>query len=194
MSSPLCANCSRDSSRAGLGRGPVAEVGTEKQEGTGVEVTCSQFEVTDPVVKVASVPVVVGPVVKVWGPVALIGLEAAAQAVSVNVSAVEVIGPACEPPPLAHVGPRSKTGPSVTEVRCSVVELVFFAILSVASEINVGPGGLVILVSEVIVNMVGSIGPVVKVGPTVMDLVVEATDSVLELRESTLTSLWLSSI
>lgn len=65
------------------------------------------------------------------------------------------------------------------EVRCSVVKLVFFAILSVASVIHVGPGGLVGLVSEVIVSVVEAIGPAVKVGPSVTGPVVEATDSVL---------------
>lgn len=188
MSSPLCANCSRDSSRAGLGRGPVAQVETEKQVGTGAEVMCSQFEVVGPVVEVDSVPVVVGPVVTVRGPVvALIGVESmevlslVGQAVTVYVSAFEVIGPAYElANPLAHVSPSLKTG-SVDEVRCSAVKLVFFAILSVASVIHVVPVGLVGLVSEVIVSAVESIGPVVKVGPSARDPVVEATDSVLEL-------------
>lgn len=59
------------------------------------------------------------------------------------------------------------------------MKLVFFAILSVASVIHVGPGGLVGLVSEVIAGAVESIGPVVKGGPSVMDPVVEATDLVL---------------
>lgn len=191
MSSPLCANCSRDSNREWLGKGPVAQVGTEKQVGAGVEVMCSQFEVTDPVVKVDSLSVVVGPVVKVRGPVALIEVESVVQAVTVP--AVEVIGPAYEPAnPLAHVGPWLKTG-SVTEVGCSVVKSVFFANRSVPSAISVGPGGLGSLVSEVIVSVEGSIGPVVKVGPSVTDPMWEATDSELELWESTLTSLWLSS-
>lgn len=182
MSSPLCAKSSRDSSRAGLGRGPVAQVETEKHLSTGVEVMCSQFEVIGPVVVLDSLPVVVGPVVKVRGPaVPLTGVEAmevlspVMQEVTVNVSVVEVIGPACElANPLAHVGPWLKTG-SVDEVRRSVVKSVFFAILSVAP---VGPGGLVGLVSEVIVSVVESVDSVVKVGPSVMDPVVEATDSV----------------
>lgn len=113
MSSPLCASSSRDSSRAGLGIGPVAQVETETQAGTGVEVMCSQFEVIGPVVVVGSVPVVVGPVVKVRDPVvALKGVQAmevlslVVQAVTVNVSAAEVIDPAFElENPLAHVGP-----------------------------------------------------------------------------------------
>lgn len=82
----------------------MAQVETEKQVGTGVEVVCSQIEVTGPVVVVVvvdSVPVVVGPGVFA---VALIGVEAmevlsvAVQAGTVNVSAVEGN-------PLAHVGP-----------------------------------------------------------------------------------------
>lgn len=103
MSSPLCANCSRDSSKSGLGTGPVAQVETEKQVGTGVEVICSPFEVIGPMEEVDSVPVFVDPVVKVRVPVAaLIGVQATdvlslvVQAVTVNVSAVEVICPAFE--------------------------------------------------------------------------------------------------
>lgn len=142
----------------------MAQVGTGKQVGTRVEVMCSQLEVIGPVVEVDSVPVVVGPVVKV---VALIGVEAmevlslVVQAVTVNVSAVEVMGPACE---LAIPWLKAV---SVDEVKCSVV--IFFA-----SVIHVGPGGLV---SEVTVSVRGSIGPVVKVGPSVTDPVV--VDSVL---------------
>ncbi len=58
MSSPLCANCSRDSSRACRGTGSVAQVETEKQAGTGVEIICSQSEVKGPVVEGDSLPVV----------------------------------------------------------------------------------------------------------------------------------------
>lgn len=134
MSSPLCANCSRDSSRAGLGIGPVAQVETETQVGIGVEVMCSQFEVIGPVEEVDSVPSEAKKVLSPW----------------------------------------LKTGP-VDEVRCSVVKLVFFAILSVASEIHVGPGGLVGLVSEVMVS-VAEWG----LGPWVTGPEVQATDSVLE--------------
>ncbi len=99
----------------------------------------------------------------------------AVQAVTVNVSAVEVLGPAC-----------------VDEVKCSTGKFVFFAILSVASVVHVGTGGVVDLASEVAVTVVESIGLVVKVGPTVIGPVLEATDSVLEVRDSTLTSIWLS--
>lgn len=183
MSSPLFANCSRDSTRAGFGIGPVAQVETEKPVGIGMEVMCSQFEVIGPVVEVDSVQVVVGPVLEARGPVvALIRVETTeelslvVQAVTVNVSVVEVIGPACE-----LAGPWLKMG-SVDEVRCSVVESVFFAILTVSSVIRVGPVGLVGLASEVTVSVVESIGPVVK-----------ATDPVLDIRESTLTTLWLNS-
>lgn len=181
MSSPLCANCSREDSRAGLGIGPVVQVETENQVGAGVEVMCSQSEV---VVEVDSVPVVVGPVVKVRSPVVALIL-----AVTVNVSAVGLMGP------LVHAGPWLNTG-SVVEVRCSVVELVFFAILAVASVIHAGPTGLVSLVSEVVVSVVESIGPVVETGPNVQvtDAVVKATDPVMELLKSTsLASLWLNS-
>lgn len=52
------------------------------------------------------------------------------------------------------------------EVRCPAVKSVFFAILSVASVIPVGP-------------VVEYIGPVVKVGPCVTEPVLEATKSVL---------------
>lgn len=65
---------------------------------------------------------------------------------------------------------------------------MFFAILSVACVVGAGPGGLVDLVSEVIVCF--SIGSVVQAGPDVLEPVIEATE--LEFRESTLTSLWLS--
>ena len=132
----------------------MAQVVTGKQVGTRVEVMCSLFEVIGPVVEADSVPVVVGPVVKA---VALVGVEAmevlslVVQAVTVSVSAAEVMGPAC--PWLKAV--------SVDEVKCSVV--IFFA-----SVIHAGPGGLV---SEVTVSVRVSIGPAVKV--------VEATDSVL---------------
>lgn len=185
MSSPLCANCSRDSSRTGLGIGFVVQVEKEKQVGTGVEVICSQFGIRGPVEEVGSVPVVVGPVVKVRGPVvALIGVEAmevlslVVQAVTVNV--VEALGAVYEVAnPLAHESPWSKKG-SVDEVRSSVVKLVFFAIQSVASVIHVCSGGLAGLASEVIGSAVESIGPVVKVGPNVMDPELVATDSVLE--------------
>lgn len=138
----------------------MAQVETETQVGIGVEVMCSQFEVIGPVEEVDSVPSEAKKV-----------LSLVVQAVTVNVSAVEVIGPEYE---LAHVSPWLKTGP-VDEVRCSVVKLVFFAILSVASEINVGPGGLVGLVSEVMVS-VAEWG----LGPWVTGPEVQATDSVFE--------------
>lgn len=194
MSSPLCANSSRDSSRAGLGIGPVAEVETEKQVGTGVVVMCSECEVIGPVVVLNSILVVIGPGVRVGGSVdAFKGVEATevfslvVQAVTVKVSVSEVIGPAYElANPMAHVDPGLKTG-SVDEVRGSVRKLVFFAILSEASVIHVGSGRLVDLVSEVVVTVEESTSPVVRVGPSVMDPVVEAPDSVLQ--ESTLTSL-----
>lgn len=64
---------------------------------------------------------------------------------------------------------------SVDEVKCSVVKLVFSATLSVVPVTNVGPGGLVGLVSEVIV--VESTG----VSPSVIDPAMEETDSVLEI-------------
>lgn len=197
MSSPLCANCSRDSSKAGLGIGPVAQVESEKQVVAGVEVMCSHCEDVGP--EVVSVPVFVGTVVKVGDPVvALTGVEATELlnliiAVDVNVSAAEVTGPEVADP-LTHVGPECKTG-SVDEVSCSVVEFVFFAILSVDSVILVGPLGLVGHVPEVKVCEVESIGSVVKAGPCVpvMDSVLEAPDPVLEIRESTSASLWLRS-
>lgn len=186
MSSPFCASSSRDSSRAGLGIGPVAEVETEKQVATGVAVMCSECEVIGPVVVVDSILVVAGPGVKVRGPVvALKGVEATevlslvVQAVTVKVSAVEVIGPAYElANPGVHMDPWLKTG-SVDEVRGSVVKSVFFAMLPEASVIHIGSGRLVGLVSEVIVTVEESTGPVVTVGPSVMDLVEEATASVL---------------
>lgn len=170
----------------------MAQVETERQEGTGVEVICSQFEVTGPVVEVESVPVVAGPVVNVRDPVvALIAVESVevlslvVQAVTVKVSAIEATGPAFE------VEIPLKTG-SVDEVKCSVIKLLFFAILSVASVTYVGSDGLVGLVSEVIVSVVESIGPLVKVGPCRMDPVLEATDSAVAVPDSALTSLWLS--
>lgn len=127
--------------------GPVAQEDTEKQVGTGAEVICSQIEVICPVVEMASVPVVVGPVVKVRSPaVALIAVESIEVVQAVTVSAVEVTGPAHE---LAT--PRLKTG-SVDEVCCSVMKLDFFVPVSVASVIHAGPGGLVGLMSEVTVT------------------------------------------
>lgn len=45
------------------------QVEAEKQAGTDMEVMCSQFEVIGPVVEVDSVPVVIGPAVKVSGSV-----------------------------------------------------------------------------------------------------------------------------
>lgn len=126
MSSPFCANCSRDCSRAGLGIGPVAQAETAKQVGTGVEVTCSQGEVLGPVAEVDSVPAVIGPVMELRGPVVgLAGVEAneelslVVQAVTVNVSAAEATaGPAYEPAN-PDVSPRV-LGPE-DEVRWSVV-------------------------------------------------------------------------
>lgn len=124
-------------------------------------------------VEVESVPVVLNPAVKLRGSCdALTGVEAVevlsfANAVNVKVSAAEVLGPACElADPLAPFDPQFKTG-SVDEVSCSVVEFVFFAILSVT---HVGS------VPEVIVCDVQSIGPVVKVDP-----VEEAPDLVIKL-------------
>lgn len=60
------------------------------------------------------------------------------------------------------------------EVKCSVVKIAFFAILSIVPVVHGGPGGLV---SEVIVSVVESTG----VSPTVIDPVMEATDSELDI-------------
>lgn len=103
---------------------------------------------------------------------ALRGVEAVevlslANAANVKFSAAEVLGPACElADPLAPFDPQFKTG-SVDEVSCSVVEFVFFAILS---ETHVGSE------PEVIVCDVQSIGPVVKEDP-----MEEAPDAVIKL-------------
>lgn len=59
VSSPLCASCSRERSRPGLGMGPEAQVEAEHPVGTGVEVICSKMEAGGPVAEVDSVPVVV---------------------------------------------------------------------------------------------------------------------------------------
>lgn len=141
----------------------MAQVETEKQVVTGVEVMCSKFGDIGPVVEADSVLVVVGPVENVGVSV-----------VAVNVSAYELADP------LVHLGPPLKTG-SEDEVSCSVVEFVLFAILSVASMIHIGPAGLVGRVPEVKVCEVESIGPVVKEGSCVQvtDPVVEAPDPVL---------------
>ncbi|TNN60801.1 hypothetical protein EYF80_028971 [Liparis tanakae] len=178
----------KDSSRAGLGIGPVAQLETEKQVGSGVEDTCSQLGVTGPVVVLDSVPVAVGPEGTGRGfAAALIGGEAtgvlgvAVQAGTVNVSAVEG-------DTLVHGGPEMKTG-SVHEVRCPVVRLVCVDILHVASVTHAGPGGLV---SDVKVSVAESIGPVAEVGPCAKHPVVEATTSALG--ESTVTSIGLISI
>lgn len=151
------------------------QVEAKRPVGTGVEIICSRSEVIGPVEEVDSVPLVLDPVVKVRGPVdalteeeSMEALSLVVQAVTVDISAVEVIGPAF-----------------VDEVKCSPEKLVFFAILSVASVIYVGTGGVVDLVSEVIVSVAESIGLAVQVGPCVMDSVLEAT-------VSTWTSLWLS--
>lgn len=145
----------------------MAEVETDKQVVTGGEVMCSQIGDIGPVVEVDSIPVVVGPVVNV---------RVSVVAVTVNVSAYELDDP------LIHVGPLLKVD-SMDEVSCSVVEFVFFAILSVASAIHAGPAGLVGHVPEVKVCEVESVGPVVKEGPCVqvMDPVVEAPDPMLEI-------------
>lgn len=145
----------------------MAQEETEKQVVSGGEVTCSQTGAIGPVVEVDSVPVAVGPVVNI---------RVSVVAVNVIVSVYELDDP------LVHVGLPLKTG-SVDEVSCSVVEFVFFAILSVASAIHVGPAGLVGHVPEVKVCEVESIGPVVKEGPCVqvMDPVVEAPDPTLEI-------------
>lgn len=166
MSSPLCVNCSRDSSRAGLVIVPVGKVGTEKQGGTGLEVMCPQFEVISPVVEVDSAPVTIGPVVDERGPVVPLTLvketevlSLVVQAVIVKVSAVEALGPACE-----LGGPWLKTG-SVDEVRCFAVESVFFAPV-----MHIGPGGPLGLVTEVVVSVVECTGPVVKATDPVVDM------------------------
>lgn len=156
----------------------MAQVETEKQVVTGGEVMCSKFGDIGPVVEADSVPVVVDPVVNV---------RVSVVAVNANVSAYELADP------LVHLGAPLKTG-SEDEVSCSVVEFVFFAVLSVASVIHVGPAGLVGHVPEVKVCEVESIGPVVKEGSCVQvaDPVVEAPDPVLEIQTSTSASLWLS--
>lgn len=142
----------------------MAQVETEEEVGTGIEVMCSQFEVIGPVVvEVDCVPVVAGPVVETRDPVvALTGVTATEvlSLVTVNVSAVELRGPA---------SPLLETG-CVDEVRRSVVESVFFAILSVASVIHEGPVGLVDRKSEVTVSVAESIGPVVKAADPVLDI------------------------
>lgn len=73
----------------------MAQLETEKQVGTGVEVRCSQFDV-------------IGPVALIWVEATEV-LSRVVQAVTVNVSAVELAKP------LALVGPWLKTG-SVEEV------------------------------------------------------------------------------
>lgn len=153
MSSPLCANSSRDFSSAELRIGPVAQVESDRQVGTGVEVMCFQLEVKGPVVVVDSGPAIVGRVVR--GPVVELGGVEAMEVLFLVVQVVPVNG---------------------SEVRCSVGKSVFFAILSAASVIHVVPGGKV---PEVKVGVVELIGPVVKVGASVLDPVVEATDSEL---------------
>lgn len=101
MSSPLCANCSRDSSSSGLWTGPAAQAKTDKPVGSEVEVLCSYVEVTGPVKEDDSDPVLVDCVERARGPVAaLIGVEVVevagrvTQEVAVNISAAEVIRPA----------------------------------------------------------------------------------------------------
>lgn len=145
----------------------MAQVETEEEVGTGVEAMCSQFEVVGPVVEVDCVPVVVGPGVEARGPVvALTGVTAAEalSLVTVNVSAVEVRGPAHD------LASSLLETDSVGEVRRSVVESVFFAVLSVASVIHEGPVGLVDCKSEVTVIVAESRGPVVKAADAVLDI------------------------
>lgn len=78
------------------------------------------------------------------------------------------------------MSPRLKLG-SVDEVKRSDVKLVLLSKLSVVPAIHVVPGGLA---SEVRVSVEESTG----------DPVMEATDSVLAIRESTPASVWLRSI
>lgn len=172
MSSPLCANCSRDSSSSGLWTGPAAQAETEKPVGSEVEVLCSYVEVTGPVKEDDSNPVLVDSVVKVRGPVAaLIGVEAVevvgrvAQEVAVNISAAEVIRPASG------------------EVKCSSETKVRWVALCAASVMHVGPGGLRDLPHEVILS---------RACPSVVNPALEAADSVFEVLDSTLTSPGLS--
>lgn len=195
MSSPLCANCSRDASRAGLGMGPVALTRAKRQVGSGVEEMCSQFEVTGPVVKEGSVPVGIGPVVEIIGCVVeLTGTEArevaslVEQAVTLDGSSYRLEGHS------VCVDPEEMLS-SVGEVRGSVVEMVFFAILAVPSVAHIGLTVLACLVSEVRL-VAESVGPVVRVGPGVQvkDPVVETGgDPVLALLESIPASHWLNS-
>lgn len=184
MSSPLCANLSREASRAGLGIGPVARAETEKHVHAEEEVNCSQFEVIGPVVEVDSVSVVVGLLVKAMADVvALIG-EAAVEVLSlvvvtVNSPAVEVIGSGFEPASLlVHVDPWLTTC-SADVISCSAVE-IFFAFLSVVSVMHAGSTVQVSLVSEVKVCVVEITGPEVKAGHGAQ-VVVEASDPVLNL-------------
>lgn len=184
MSSPLCANCSRDASRVGLEKGRVMQVGTKTEVGTVVEVTGCGFEVVGPVVG-GWVPEVTVPVVKVMvsaveltGP-AMEAVSLVVQAVTVHVlvdSLVEVKGSAYKlKGPMAHVGPWAKMG-SADEVRGSEAESVVFAEAPVLSVTNVGTAVLAGLVAEVTVNVTQSMGPGVQVaGPAV-----DETDPVLE--------------
>lgn len=146
----------------------------EKQLDAETEVFCSQFEVVGPVEEVDSVTVFIDPVVTVRGPVAaLLGVQVievlsiGLQGCTVNISAVEVICSAFElENSLVH---------SEDEVQCSV-----------ASVMHIGPGGY-----EVIATVVESTGPVVKVCPAAITPVLEETDTMLEIPNSTSTSLWL---
>lgn len=167
--------------------GPVALEGAKRQVGTGIEVTCSQGEVIGPVVEVDSVPVAVSSAIELTGMEAWDVVSLVVQVVPVDVLAFinEVMGSSYK---LACSSLQVEMLRSVDEVRGSVVEIVFFAVLDVASVIHVGPDVL----SEV--NVVESMGPVVKVGASVqvMDPLVEAGGDPV-LLESISASCWLSS-
>lgn len=136
--------------------------------------------------EVDSAPVFVDPVVKVKSPVAAVkGVQAmevlilVVQVATVSLSAVEVICPASEVKnSLLHLRPESKTD-SAGEVKCSVVEVIFVDILSIASLTHVSPCGLGDMAAEVIVSAVESTGSVVKVCPSAVDPVLEPLDSPL---------------
>lgn len=141
---------------------------------------CVPFEVKGPVEEVGSVPVFVDPVGKVKSPVAAVeGVQAMevlileVRAAAVSVSAVEVICPASEVKnSLLHLRPESKTD-SAGEVKCSVVEVMFFDILSITSATRGD------MATEVIVSAVECTGSVVKVCPGPEDPVAEAPNSPL---------------
>lgn len=136
--------------------------------------------------EVDSVPGFVDPVVKVKSPVAAIkGVQAVevlilvVQVATLSLSAAEVICPASEVKnSLLHLRPESKTD-SAGEVKCSVVEVIFFDILSVTSVTHISPCGLGDTATEVIVSAVESTGSAVKVCPSAVDPVLEPLDSAL---------------